>query len=153
MTKKASRPPASPPRKPNRPRDRGRRSSHRMVNILYLFMAAVLVVGAGIGFSEILLGKDSTTTNPADTQPQNVSGASPTATTSANAAQLPKFVKASPSATREAYLYAMEHRDVLSYVPCYCGCGQHSGHQSNWNCFIKSQTADGTFVFDDHGAG
>lgn len=101
-----------------------------MVNLVYLFMAAVLVVGAGIGLTEVLVGDESTAAD-----------------------QLPKFVKAAPAATREAYLYAMERPDVLSYVPCYCGCGEHSGHQSNWNCFIKGRAADGTFVFDDHGAG
>lgn len=132
MTKKANRPPAGPPRKPTRSRDRGRRSPRRMVNLLYLFMAAVLVVGAGVGFSEVLLGDDSTTTN---------------------AQELPKFIKAAPAATREAYLYAMARQDVLQYVPCYCGCGQHSGHQSNLDCFIKGRAANGTFVFDDHGAG
>ncbi len=101
--------------------------------MMYLFMAAVLVVGAGVGFTEVFLGKDTTTAE--------------------QAAQLPKFVKAAAADTREAYVYAMERQDVLSWIPCYCGCGQHSGHTSNWNCFIKGRAADGTFVFDDHGAG
>lgn len=37
--------------------------------------------------------------------------------------------------TLEAYLFAVEHPEVLDYMPCYCGC-QDEGHVSNTDCFV-----------------
>jgi hypothetical protein len=37
----------------------------------------------------------------------------------------------------EAYLFAAKHPEVLSYMPCYCGCEDpRSAHKSNYDCFI-----------------
>jgi hypothetical protein len=47
----------------------------------------------------------------------------------------------------QGYKKAAEYQDMLKYIPCYCGCGSHSGHLSVKNCFIKE---DGGY--DDHGA-
>jgi hypothetical protein len=50
-----------------------------------------------------------------------------------------------------AYRFAAEHPEVLSYVPCFCGC-QHSGHTGNASCFVKSRTAEGDVLeWDEHG--
>lgn len=38
----------------------------------------------------------------------------------------------------EAYQFAVEHPEVLNYMPCYCGCYEEAGHTSNTNCFVES---------------
>jgi hypothetical protein len=60
---------------------------------------------------------------------------------------LPAFATADPRVAR-LYRFALERPDVMSYIPCTCGCAQ-LGHRSNWNCFIQHVDADGTVVFDD----
>jgi hypothetical protein len=57
-------------------------------------------------------------------------------------------LRADPN-TQTAYRYAAGHRDVLQYVPCYCGCVDE-GHRSNWDCFVRE--VDGpTVELDAHG--
>ena len=51
---------------------------------------------------------------------------------------------------RDAYEFAVEHPEVLRYMPCYCGCGLTVGHTSNLDCFIDGVTDDGRVVFDEH---
>lgn len=64
---------------------------------------------------------------------------------------LPYYVRSASADVREAYAYAVEHPEVLRYIPCYCGCGHPDfGHQSNWNCFVRSMTGS-DITFDDHG--
>ena len=48
----------------------------------------------------------------------------------------------SPEVVRAAYKFAAEHSEVLSYVPCYCGC-ERSGHRGNDDCFVTSRNANG----------
>ncbi len=70
------------------------------------------------------------------------------------AIQLPAFVYAptAPKNAVTAYKFALEHPELLSRVPCYCGCGQESGHKSNLDCFIKTRSGPDV-TFDNHGAG
>lgn len=49
--------------------------------------------------------------------------------------------------TITSYTKAAEYQDMLMYIPCYCGCGSHSGHLSVKNCFVKEGGG-----YDDHGA-
>ena len=68
--------------------------------------------------------------------------------------QLPQFVY-SPTAPKNAvtaYKFALEHPELLSKVPCYCGCGQEAGHKSNLDCFVQRRSGNDV-TFDDHGAG
>jgi hypothetical protein len=44
----------------------------------------------------------------------------------------------------EAYQFAVEHPEVLNYMPCYCGCYEEDGHTSNTNCFVDH--VEGTTV-------
>jgi hypothetical protein len=37
-----------------------------------------------------------------------------------------------------AYEFAARHPEVLSYIPCFCGC-ERGGHKSNESCFIASR--------------
>lgn len=57
-----------------------------------------------------------------------------------------------PESVQEAYRYALANQDVLSQIPCYCGCGG-MGHTSNLDCYISEIAADGTIVFDYHAFG
>jgi hypothetical protein len=38
----------------------------------------------------------------------------------------------------EAYQFAVNHPEVLDYMPCYCGCYEEEGHTSNTNCFVDN---------------
>lgn len=82
--------------------------------------------------------------SPNDVSPQGNAPA-------AQNASLPAWLARVPSATREAYAYALEHPETTGYIPCYCGCGQHSGHRSSQECFIASRTPDAV-TYDQHGA-
>lgn len=44
-----------------------------------------------------------------------------------------------------AYTYATNHPDVLEQIPCYCGCGGHSGHRFLRDCFIHDD-----WNYDEH---
>lgn len=50
-----------------------------------------------------------------------------------------------------AYQFAAEHPEVLSYVPCFCGC-ERQGHEGNTDCFVKSRAENGDVItWDEHG--
>jgi Protein of unknown function with PCYCGC motif len=60
---------------------------------------------------------------------------------------LPSDVQRAPAEVREAYRFAIANRDVLRYIPCYCGCGSE-GHTSNASCYVKDSSKPGNLVFD-----
>jgi len=50
-----------------------------------------------------------------------------------------------------AYEFAAEHPEVLTYVPCFCGC-EHAGHSGSHDCFVKGRDAEGNVTeWDEHG--
>lgn len=50
-----------------------------------------------------------------------------------------------------AYEFAAEHPEVLTYVPCFCGC-ENAGHSGSHDCFVKSRDAQGNVTeWDEHG--
>jgi len=50
-----------------------------------------------------------------------------------------------------AYKFAADHPEVLSYVPCFCGC-DHSGHRGNEDCFVKARDVNGDVIeWQEHG--
>ena len=52
---------------------------------------------------------------------------------------------------RAVYKFAAEHPEVLSYVPCFCGC-ERSGHRGNDDCFVKTRNAQGDVTeWEPHG--
>lgn len=52
---------------------------------------------------------------------------------------------------RAVYRFAAEHPEVLSYVPCFCGC-ERSGHRGNDDCFVKARNAQGDVTeWEAHG--
>lgn len=68
--------------------------------------------------------------------------------------QLPDFVygPGAPADAERAYLGAIEHGDLLSKIPCYCGCGEEAGHESVYDCYIASREGN-DIQFDGHAAG
>ncbi len=54
---------------------------------------------------------------------------------------------------RATYDFAAQHPEILSYVPCYCGCGA-DGHKHNESCFVARRDAKGNVTeWDTHGFG
>ena len=52
---------------------------------------------------------------------------------------------------REVYRFAAEHPEVLSYVPCFCGC-ERGVHKGNDYCFVKTRNAQGDVTeWEPHG--
>jgi hypothetical protein len=58
-----------------------------------------------------------------------------------------------PDVVRAVYEFAARHPEVLSYVPCFCGCERSAGHRDNYDCFIRGRDAAGRPQWDGHGAG
>jgi hypothetical protein len=49
------------------------------------------------------------------------------------------------------FVFAAEHPEILTYVPCFCGC-DHMGHKGNEDCFVKSRAPNGDVVqWEPHG--
>ena len=54
---------------------------------------------------------------------------------------------------RATYDFAAQHPEILSYVPCYCGCGSQ-GHKANDMCFVARRDPKGNVLeWDTHGFG
>ena len=52
---------------------------------------------------------------------------------------------------RAAYKFAAEHPEILSYVPCFCGC-ERSGHRGNEDCFVRARDINGDVIeWEPHG--
>ena len=60
---------------------------------------------------------------------------------------LPADIAKAPGEVREAYRFAINNRDTLGYIPCYCGCGS-DGHTSNASCYFKDNSTPANPVFD-----
>ena len=98
---------------------------------------AVLLIGAGRGLFFARRG-DAGATRP-EIQLAPVS-------------QLSQQVRSAPPVVQEAYRFAIANPEVLSNLPCYCGCGS-VGHESNLDCFIQEFKPGESIVFDDHAFG
>src|SRR5262245_57914341 len=54
---------------------------------------------------------------------------------------------------RATYDFAAQHPEILSYVPCFCGCGSQ-GHKANESCFVARRDPKGNVLeWDTHGFG
>jgi Protein of unknown function with PCYCGC motif len=53
---------------------------------------------------------------------------------------------------KDAHVFAADHPEVASYIPCYCGCG-NMGHKNNADCFVDSRDKEGKVTaWVPHGA-
>ena len=74
--------------------------------------------------------------------------------TQANFPPLPTQPYAPPrpnDVVRAAYIFAAEHPEILSYVPCFCGC-ERGGHRGNEDCFVAERGTNGDVTaWEPHG--
>ena len=59
----------------------------------------------------------------------------------------PAELRELPEDTQAMYRYAVANRDVLQYMPCFCGCGA-GGHGSNYDCYVDAVLPDGRVRLD-----
>jgi uncharacterized protein with PCYCGC motif len=58
-----------------------------------------------------------------------------------------------PEVVRAVYTFAAMHPEVLSRVPCFCGC-ERRGHSNNDDCFVTARDARGRVTaWEPHGVG
>ncbi len=156
-SKKSSPPPAAPPTKP--------RSRRTLIAIGGVALAGVVI--AAVVFTqpdrvpaeapaqaaavpvEPVAAPPATPTAPA-TQPAVALGPHPQ--TKFPPLRLPAYAPArSPEVITAAYKFAAEHPEVLSYVPCFCGC-ERMGHHGNEDCFVQKRGANGDVTeWTEHG--
>lgn len=111
------------------------------------FMKAIVLP---LILSVVLVGCGSTNQNEEHSTTHQASNGDLRETTS-SLETLPSFLDGQQEVIRNAYLVASLSTEVLEWIPCYCGCGESAGHQSNKNCFIYEVNEDGSVVWDDHG--
>jgi len=70
----------------------------------------------------------------------------------ASMADMPADVQSSPVSVQQAYQFAFANPDVMTQIPCYCGCGA-MGHTSNYSCYVSNVDASGTITYDAHALG
>ncbi|QPC83732.1 hypothetical protein G4Y79_04965 [Phototrophicus methaneseepsis] len=66
--------------------------------------------------------------------------------------ELPTYVSQAPQTVQAAYHFAMDHSEMLTHQPCYCGCAV-MGHVNNLDCFIQAVDKNGVITFDNHASG
>ena len=85
--------------------------------------------------------------------PELVFGATQHAYKLAPTSILPEQIRKGPVETRDAYRFAVLNRDVLRYIPCYCGCWDSVGHTSNASCYVKDKSPIDKPEFDPMSVG
>jgi hypothetical protein len=115
---------------------------------------AVAIVAAGGAFFALRPAADTDTAQVAQREPEPVPAVNQHPHPQAVLPPLP-FSPTPPArpteVVREAYRFAAEHPEVLSYVPCYCGC-EHAGHRGNEDCFVTARDSNGDVTeWEPHG--
>ena len=70
----------------------------------------------------------------------------------ASLADMPQEVQSAPVSVQQAYQFNVANPDVMTQIPCYCGCGS-MGHTSNYDCYVADVAADGAITYDTHALG
>ena len=120
--------------------------SYSLSPALAVFGAAIVVLAVGLA-AVLLLGGANSNSHGTPEIEQAI-----TDTAGSGAAGMPSYVMSASEDVQMAYQFAMDRPDIMMWMPCYCGCGEHSGHKSAKNCFIKESSAAGNVQFDEHGA-
>ncbi|PLR81053.1 hypothetical protein CVD25_06750 [Bacillus canaveralius] len=69
----------------------------------------------------------------------------------ASAEELPVFVHDKHKQVKIVYGEAAKHKELLEWIPCYCGCAESGNHQNVYDCFVYENRENGEVVWDDHG--
>jgi len=64
----------------------------------------------------------------------------------------PIEVQQAPAVVRQAYQFAAANSEIMTQIPCYCGCGA-VGHTSNYACYVSGTDASGLVQYDLHALG
>ncbi len=64
----------------------------------------------------------------------------------------PDYLATATPEVKEMYAFALAHPEILSFIPCYCGCAD-TGDRSNRDCYVKQIQGDGTIVYNNHAYG
>ena len=123
-------------------------------------IAALVVVAGLFAYSRTGKSEDPAAAPPSQSAPQSQAIVDPPASAKHGPhkqANLPPLPFSPAPAARPAdvvnaaYKFAAEHPEVLSYVPCYCGC-ERSGHRGNDDCFVNQRDANGDVTeWEPHG--
>ena len=70
----------------------------------------------------------------------------------ADMAGMPTEVQDSPVTVQQAYQFAAANPEILTKIPCYCGCAA-VGHTSNYDCYIDEVDGQGQISYDTHALG
>jgi hypothetical protein len=65
---------------------------------------------------------------------------------------MPHEVQTARVAVQQAYQFAVANPELMTELPCYCGCGP-LGHTSNYDCYVADVDASGAITFDAHALG
>ncbi|MCC7416223.1 MAG: hypothetical protein IT176_03710 [Acidobacteria bacterium] len=122
-----------------------KRSSPRMAALILVVVAAI----AAVFFLRQGTEPDAVAAQAAAVPPQNQQ---PHEQAVLPPLDIPaEYTPRPPDVIRAAYTFAAEHPEVLSYVPCFCGC-EAAGHKGNHDCFVRERAANGDVVaWDEHG--
>jgi hypothetical protein len=63
--------------------------------------------------------------------------------------RMPAQVREAAIPVQEAYQFAVANPDILSQLPCYCGCGG-MGHDNNYDCYVAATNENGWIEYDNH---
>jgi Protein of unknown function with PCYCGC motif len=123
--------------------------------IVAAVIAAAVAVG-GFAYWRQMSPADAASTADGAAATAQVQYPQPIAPPPANAKtpelQFPAYPTSRPQeVVRAAYQFAAAHPEVLSYVPCFCGC-ERAGHRGNEDCFVRERAVNGDVIaWDDHG--
>lgn len=117
-----------------------------------LLLAGILALGTTMAASA-----QTTATTPAKTgtqarRPATAAQSKPTAKPRVSTVPLPELpYPAARPFYKDVFEFAAQHPEVLSYVPCFCGC-ERSGHKDNDDCFVASRDQKGNVTgWEMHG--
>lgn len=57
-----------------------------------------------------------------------------------------------PETTQQMYRDVAANRELLQYIPCYCGCYAY-GHTCVFDCYVAEERPDGSILLDTMGFG
>jgi ribosomal protein L40E len=69
------------------------------------------------------------------------------------AGPMPAWLSSASKEVKTEYAWAVDHHDELQYFPCYCGCYDNAGHDSNYECYFQHNGNGQITGYDQHAYG